>query len=218
MRWIDLPEFGSCPSDWEVVPLDQKANFVAGQSPDSSTYNERGEGVPFLQGNAEFGKPHPSPTTYCTSPTKLCSVGDTLISVRAPVGALNRADRVYGLGRGVGAVHPKRVDPDYLYFGMMRWHLPLRRAAQGSTFDAITARHFRQLRCCLPRDEEEQQEIALRLKLADDALAATEAKLKAARNLKSALMQQLFTRGIVLRKYSIRDELTPLRGLRRPVA
>lgn len=196
MKWTDLPEFSTCPADWEVVPLARKAEFIAGQSPDSTYYNNREEGIPFLQGNAEFGKTYPSPTTYCTEPAKLCSAGDTLISVRAPVGAMNRADRVYGLGRGVGAVHPTDVDQDYLYYGMTRWHLPLHRAAQGSTFDAITARHFRQLRCCLPKSIEEQRGISTCLKLADAALATTEINLTAARRLKTALMQQLFTRGV----------------------
>lgn len=196
MRWTDLPEFENCPDGWEVIPLSQIAEFVAGQSPDSALYNALGEGLPFLQGNAEFGATNPQPTTYCTAPTKICETGDTLISVRAPVGALNRADQSYGLGRGVGALHPKGISSEYLYQAMTRWYLPLRRAAQGSTFDAVTARHFRQLRCCLPTDSNEQEAIAKRLSLADEAIAAAEAKITAARRLKTALMQQLFTRGI----------------------
>lgn len=69
-------------------------------------------------------------------------------------------------------------------------------AAQGSTFDAITARHFRQLKCCVPKSEEERRAISERLNLADDALVSAEAELRAARRLKTALMQQLFTRGV----------------------
>lgn len=196
MRWTELPEFQVCPLDWEVAPLSTKAEFTAGQSPDSANYNTREEGIPFLQGNAEFGPTCPSPTVYCTLPTKLCETGDTLISVRAPVGALNRADRVYGLGRGLGAVHATTIEADYLYYAMMRWHLPLLRAAQGSTFDAITARHFQQLRCMVPTNKNERVAIAKRLNLANEAVAAAEAKLSAAQRLKTALMQQLFTRGI----------------------
>jgi type I restriction enzyme S subunit len=79
---------------------------------------------------------------------------------------------------------------------MSRWYLPLLRAAQGSTFDAVTARHFRQLRCCLPISTSEQEKIAERMNAAAGALSAAEAKLTAARRLKTALMQQLFTRGI----------------------
>lgn len=223
MRWTDLPEFENCPTDWKIVPLSQIADFIAGQSPDSSLYNTQGEGLPFLQGNAEFGSVNPQPTVFCSAPTKVCQPGDTLISVRAPVGALNRADQAYGLGRGVGALHPKEIPSEYLYQAMTRWHLPLRRAAQGSTFDAVTARHFRQLRCCLPTDPIEQKAIAELLQLADNAIAAAEAKLTAARRLKTALMQQLFTRGIPGRHSRFKQtkigeipeswELSPLRQL-----
>ncbi len=196
MSWTDLPEFESCPADWEVMPLLTKADFIAGQSPDSAYYNTRGEGVPFLQGCTEFGAQYPIPEVYCTEPKKFCAVGDTLISVRAPVGAINLADQVYGLGRGLGAIHATIIEPDYLYYAMTRWYLPLLRAAQGSTFDAITARHFRQLRCCVPIDEKERAAIVERLKLADEALDAAVTNLTAARRLKTALMQQLFSRGI----------------------
>lgn len=204
MRWTELPEFATCPPDWEVVRLLNKADFIAGQSPASELYNTHGEGTPFLQGNADFGRHNPTPTVFCTAPTKFCEAGDTLISVRAPVGALNRADQVYGLGRGVGSLHATDVDADYLYHAMARWRMPLLRAAQGSTFDAVTARHFRQLRCCLPNERDEQKSIAERLNLADDAIMAAEAKLTAAQRLKTALMQQLFTRGIPGRHTSFR--------------
>lgn len=196
MSWTDLPEFESCPAEWEIVPLSTRADFIAGQSPDSKYYNTRGEGVPFLQGCTEFGAKYPIPEVYCTEPKKLCDSGDTLISVRAPVGTINLADQVYGLGRGLGAIHATGIEPDYLYYAMTRWHLPLRRAAQGSTFDAITARHFRQLRCCVPINNYERTAIVEHLKLADEVIDAAEAKLAAARRLKTALMQQLFTRGI----------------------
>jgi type I restriction enzyme, S subunit len=196
MRWAELPEFAACPDGWEVTPLAKKADFLAGQSPDSEYYNDRGEGVPFLQGNADFGAKYPSPIVFCTKPTKLCDPGDTLISVRAPVGALNRADQRYGLGRGLAAIQARTVEPDYLYYAMARWHKPLRRAAQGSTFDAITARQFRQLSCCLPTHEEERLAIVQRLSAADDAVTASETKLVAARRLKIALLQRLLTQGV----------------------
>src|SRR5262249_38254662 len=89
----------------------------------------------------------------------------------------------------------RAIEPDYLYYAMMRWHKPLRRAAQGSTFDAITARQFRQLRCCLPTSHEERLAIVQRLSAVDDAVAASEAKYEAGRRLKIALLQRLLTQG-----------------------
>jgi len=59
-------------SKWDYVRLghDSIANIIMGQSPDSSTYNNHGEGLPFLQGVTEFGSIYPSPTIYCNNPLK----------------------------------------------------------------------------------------------------------------------------------------------------
>ena len=42
-----------------------------GQSPDSESCNTLGNGIPFLQGKADFGHISPTPKTYCISPKKL---------------------------------------------------------------------------------------------------------------------------------------------------
>lgn len=56
-----------------------------GQSPPSSTVNDEGIGVPFIQGNAEFGVRSPRPIKFCTDPQTQAVRGDILLSVRAPV-------------------------------------------------------------------------------------------------------------------------------------
>ena len=40
-----------------------------GQS-DSSSYNESGEGIPFFQGNADFGDRYPVTRIWCSEPKK----------------------------------------------------------------------------------------------------------------------------------------------------
>lgn len=99
----------------EGIPLKWLASIVAGQSPTSTVVDVYvGEGLPFLQGNAEFGPEQPAPVHRCDSAHKRSSPGDILVSVRAPVGALNVADRSYGIGRGLAAVRPgRRLDGRY---------------------------------------------------------------------------------------------------------
>ncbi len=77
----------------KTIPLKEIASFEMGQSPDSAFVTDAEVGVPFLQGCAEFGPITPHYTFYCTRPKKLCESGDVLISVRAPVGTLNKANR-----------------------------------------------------------------------------------------------------------------------------
>lgn len=75
-----------------------------GQSPPGSSYNEQGNGLPFIQGSAEFGTRNPSPVKYCTDPRKVAQVGDLLLSVRAPVGDRNFADQETAIGRGLAII------------------------------------------------------------------------------------------------------------------
>ena len=51
-----------------LVALSEAARVIMGQSPPSSTYNTRGEGLPFFQGKAEFGDLYPIARVFCTEP------------------------------------------------------------------------------------------------------------------------------------------------------
>ncbi|MGD0104061.1 MAG: restriction endonuclease subunit S, partial [Rhodopila sp.] len=194
MRWTDLPEFDEPPRGWVLSPLPKEVAFVFGQSPDSEHYNGEGDGFPFLQGNADFTATFPQAAVYTRQAGKKCSPGDTLISVRAPVGELCRADQQYALGRGVAALRPLSMDSDFFFHAMDRWRKPLQRAAQGSTFDAVTGRHFSQLRCLIPPPGE-QTLIAKTLKAADDLFGALEEQIRKAERVAVALDQAHFAAG-----------------------
>ena len=111
-----------------------------GQSPDSSTYNEDGNGLPFFQGNADFGVLHPSIRVWCSAPTKIAKPNDILISVRAPIGALNIADIECCIGRGLAAltVNPDLCTQKYLWYGLESKVEELNFKGTGSTFKAIS--------------------------------------------------------------------------------
>ena len=49
------------PKDWKVERLQDVCNVIMGQSPPSTTYNDEGIGMPFLQGKAEFTELFPMP-------------------------------------------------------------------------------------------------------------------------------------------------------------
>lgn len=53
--FIDNPD-----SSWELGILSDIANITMGQSPNSNSYNEEGNGTIFFQGRAEFGFRFPS--------------------------------------------------------------------------------------------------------------------------------------------------------------
>lgn len=195
LRWAHLPECESPPCEWSVKAFTQIAKVIAGQSPPSETYNEKGEGLPFLQGNADFTSKYPNPSLWCSAPVKRALTGDTLISVRAPVGEVNRADREYAIGRGLAAIRATESNADFLYQALQRWRWSLQQVAQGTTFDAITARHFAQLHVAVPPTEE-QAVITHILDAVDMAIEHTRQVVEMAQVLDHSLLHTLLELGL----------------------
>lgn len=115
------------------------ASIIAGQSPSSTDVRLYNGGTPFLQGKAEFGPVNPFPKYECAVAPRYCEAGDMLVSVRAPVGAINLADQRYGIGRGLNAVRAEAIEPGFLRWVLEASEQRLRSEANGSTFEAITA-------------------------------------------------------------------------------
>ena len=124
----------------EYIKLNQVCAITMGQSPNSDSYNEDGEGVPFYQGNADFGEKYPIPRNWCTNPKKYADPEDILISVRAPIGALNYSKEKCCIGRGLAAIKPniEKVLPEYVYLFLKSKKRELNRKGTGSTFKAIS--------------------------------------------------------------------------------
>ena len=119
--------------------LKDVCNINMGQSPDSNSYNENGDGVPFFQGNADFGERYPIVKKWCNAPTKMAASEDILISVRAPIGAVNYAKEDCCIGRGLAAITPDKtkVSPEFIFWLLKRKKDELNDKGTGSTFKAI---------------------------------------------------------------------------------
>jgi len=156
------------------------AHIEMGQSPASAYVHDRlDRGVPFLQGCAEFGASSPIPKKSCSGPAKIGLAGSSLISVRAPVGALNKADQNYVIGRGLAAVSAKTgTYQPYLNFALEWASKSLNRVAQGSTFEAIGNKELRNLEVSIPTEFTEQQGIADVLSAMDEQIEATNVEIE----------------------------------------
>lgn len=104
------------PKGWNNGVLSDVANITMGQSPDGASYNEDGEGMIFYQGSTDFGMRFPTVRQYTTAPTRFAKKGDILMSVRAPVGAVNIANTDCCIGRGLSALNSKLGSLSHLYF------------------------------------------------------------------------------------------------------
>ena len=130
---------GEIPEHWEAKRLKFSAHLNPGQSPSSEAVSQYPDGLPFLQGNAEFGPVSPSPRLACNEVGTRAQMGDVLLSVRAPVGAVNIADRAYGIGRGLCAIQPSAsLEGKFAYYLLISGRDWLQQSATGSTYDAVT--------------------------------------------------------------------------------
>ena len=161
-----------------MARLDDICAINMGQSPDSASYNENGEGMPFFQGNADFGKIHPKVRVWCSAPTKIAYAGDVLISVRAPIGAMNIADRECCIGRGLAAltVNEGLCVKDYLWYAIASKVDELNSKGTGSTFKAISKGVLAETEIPLP-DLNEQKKIAEQLAKVDGLIAERKEQL-----------------------------------------
>jgi len=123
----------------EYITLKEVCEITMGQSPDSNSYNDNGEGVPFFQGNADFGDRYPITRKWCTAPTKMAKPEDILISVRAPIGAMNYAKEDCCIGRGLAALTPdkSKVSSEFIFWLLKGKNEELNSKGTGSTFKAI---------------------------------------------------------------------------------
>ena len=134
------------PATWISAILGDIAHVEMGQSPDSRFYNERGEGLPFFQGKAEFGKLYPTVRKWCSEPKKIAEAGDILLSVRAPVGPTNLAEARCCIGRGLASIRASApiVQKYLLHFfrNIQPW---LSEQGTGTTFAAVSGDFVRGL-------------------------------------------------------------------------
>lgn len=144
--------------------LSDICSITMGQSPDSSTYNDNGNGLPFFQGNADFGNRNPHVRVWCSEPKKKAHQDDILISVRAPIGALNIANQECCIGRGLAALSVKTEYclQEYLWYYLCNAVDELNSKGTGSTFKAINKNVLAELSVRL-FDLKVQQRIVLSL-------------------------------------------------------
>ena len=164
-------EFGEIPKGWKIMNLVETFDLKMGQSPPGDTYNEHGEGLPFFQGRTDFGFRFPRNRKFCTAPARIALPGDTLVSVRAPVGDINMALDQSCIGRGVAALRHKSGLASFTYYSAGAIQEQLRQYEHtGTVFGAITKKQFETLSVLEPSSEI--------VKAFDDYVSALDLRIK----------------------------------------
>lgn len=183
---------GSAFPDWEEKRLGEVLHIEMGQSPGSSSYNDKGVGLPLIQGNADIRLRRSAPRRFTSEVTKTCEIGDILLSVRAPVGEVAISMHKACIGRGIASLKARLGQShDYWHQFLLNFEPRWVSIEQGSTFAAISGPDIRKLKVTYPHPDEQAQ-IA-------DALSAMDAKTDAVTDqitkmeaFKKGLLQQMF--------------------------
>ena len=176
---------------WVETTLGDAAEVVMGQSPPGQSYNTDGNGLPFIQGSAEFGSRHPAPVKWCTQPRKIAQPGDLLISVRAPVGDMNFAEHEIAIGRGLSIV--KGTDfasTDFLALAIENAMAELKSRSSGGMFESLTGAGLRGLPLPLPPLAEQRRIVDL-IGAVDEVWLKTKALVDALGELESSVLDDL---------------------------
>jgi type I restriction enzyme S subunit len=205
IEWI-----GEIPEHWEVKKLKYVSNITMGQSPKSEECSYDEIGVPFLQGNAEFTNVHPIPKLYCNTANKFSKVNDILLSVRAPVGAMNISDRVYGIGRELCAITAKKIQVKYLWYSLTVSLEELFIKSKGSTFEAVTVTDVQNLLIILPPKNEQDAIVNfLDQKTAeiDSLVTETKNQIEKLKEYRQSLISEAVTGKIDVREFQNKNEV-----------
>ena len=190
---LRFPEFREA-GEWDIKEMSGIASVVMGASPRSDSYNQVGNGLPLLQGNADIKNRLSLPRVFASQLTQECFVGDILLSVRAPVGTVAKSVHHACIGRGISAIRARKgYSQEFLYQWLVSFESQWEKLSQGGTFDAVNSKDIKQLKTMIPPPLE-QQKIADCLSSLDALIAAQAEKIDALKTHKKGLMQQLFPR------------------------
>jgi type I restriction enzyme S subunit len=190
-------EMDKMPKDWQAIKLGEsnRIELIMGQSPPSSSYNEKRKGLPFLQGSADFGARYPHINKYTSQPMKIAEKNDVLVSVRAPVGDVNITPVKLCIGRGLAAIRVNEGNNLFYFYWIQKVKNKLAAIGAGSTFKAVTKNELYNFEIpILPLKEE--QKITEILSTVDEGIQKVDEVIRRTERIKKGLMQNLFTKGI----------------------
>ena len=128
------------PENWKWVRLGEVCEIIMGQSPDGNSVNTNNNGIEFHQGKSYFTNYYLDKSNYYTfKPTKIIEKDTLLLSVRAPVGALNFTKNQICIGRGLCGIIPSYcIINQLLFYFLQSMEKSFIKQATGTTFIAIS--------------------------------------------------------------------------------
>ena len=130
-----------------------------GQSPKGDSISTNKQGIEFHQGKTLFTDKYLGLSIQKTNaPTKIVTAKSVLLSVRAPVGAVNITESDICIGRGLCAFKALgAINPHYLFYILKAMEQTFVQQATGTTFIAVTGEVVKNQPFPLPPLAEQQR-------------------------------------------------------------
>ena len=190
-----VPEirFKGFTDPWEQRKLGDTVQITMGQSPDGSTYSDVPSDYILVQGNADLQNGWVFPRVWTSQMTKKADVGDLIMSVRAPAGAMGKTAYNAVIGRGVAAIKGN----EFIYQLLVKMDSDgyWKALSCGSTFESLNSDNIKNADMLTP-DISEQEKIGEYFANLDRLITLHQRKLEEEKEKKKALMQLLLM-GIV---------------------
>lgn len=200
-KFIDS-ELGKIPEGWKVGKLSDIANITMGQSPNGNSYNEKKIGMIFFQGRAEFGWRFPRNRLYTTAPKRIAERDSVLLSIRAPVGDINKTLERCCIGRGLASLTSNHKT--FLYYKMQSIrHLLDVYNGEGTVFGSINKNTLQEIRTIIPIDSEIIR-FELKLKVVDELIRNNYIENLRLIKLRDTLLPELMSGKIDILRFSNR--------------
>ena len=152
LKFIKLLENNN---DCNYKDLKKLGKIIMGQSPKGESYNYEEDGLPLINGAADYEDGYLKAQKYTSNPIKLCKKNDLIFCIRATIGLLVNCDKEYCLGRGVAAI--TNIEPlyrEYAYHIIDSSIEDFKRIATGSVIVGISRNNIENISVKVPSKEE----------------------------------------------------------------
>jgi type I restriction enzyme S subunit len=140
------------PVGWKWEKIGDILELIMGQSPPGDSYNTEGLGMPFFQGATDFGFRYPEIRFFCSyDKPRRALYNDVLVSVRAPVGRVNKSFGDIVIGRGLAAVRHEAGYASYVYYLMLHMESKFNVFnGEGTVFGSLSSKDFKSIKILSP--------------------------------------------------------------------
>ena len=177
---------------WEQRELGQTVQITMGTSPEGSTYSDVPSDHILIQGNADLVDGWVVPRVWTTQVTKKADVGDLIMSVRAPAGAMGKTAYNAVIGRGVAAIKGN----EFIYQILIKMDANgyWKKLSAGSTFESLNSEAIKKAEIKVPNTREQEQ-IGNLLFNVDSLITLHQRKYEKLKSMKTALLEKMFPAG-----------------------